>query len=97
MIASFHGLLRLCIAPLAITLGSTANSAEPPPSKLGMGLAALHKIVPKASPDLVVVRPGDTLFSIARRNKVTVRALITTNDLTNSRLVPGQELFLPPY
>lgn len=43
-----------------------------------------------------VVRPGDTLFAIARRQGVSPSALMAENHLTvNSKLHPGQVLRLP--
>ena len=44
-----------------------------------------------------VVRPGDTLFSIARRNNVTVYDLATSNNLSSTRLQVGQTLSVPSY
>lgn len=43
----------------------------------------------------VEVMPGDTLYSIARRNAVTVTALAETNHLTSPAIQPGQKLYLP--
>lgn len=45
---------------------------------------------------VVIVKPGDTLSGIARRNKVTVSALCAVNGITDkSRIRPGQQLRLP--
>jgi LysM repeat protein len=43
------------------------------------------------------VEPGDTLFSIARRNNTTVDALVAANNLAtrDSIIVVGQRLALP--
>lgn len=41
------------------------------------------------------VRDGDTLASIARRHRVSVRALQVSNRLRNSRIRPGQHLEVP--
>ncbi len=48
-------------------------------------------------PDLVVVRPGDTLWSIARRYKVSYPALRSLNGLDENPdlIFVGQELLLP--
>ncbi|UBV41528.1 peptidoglycan DD-metalloendopeptidase family protein [Deinococcus taeanensis] len=42
------------------------------------------------------VRPGDTLYSIARASSTTVDALIRLNNLKSTTLEVGQELQLPP-
>jgi LysM repeat protein len=44
-----------------------------------------------------MVQPGDTLFSIARRNNVTVYDLAASNNLMSSRLHVGQTLSVPSY
>ena len=43
----------------------------------------------------VSVRPGDTLWRIAQRNRVSVEYLRTFNQLTDNRIVIGQALWLP--
>ncbi len=45
---------------------------------------------------IYVVKPGDTLASIAFRYRTTVEALMHANCLTSSRLVQGQKLYVPP-
>lgn len=42
------------------------------------------------------VRPGDSLWSIARRSRTTVDALKAVNALTTSKILAGQVLRLPP-
>lgn len=42
-----------------------------------------------------VVRRGDTLYSIARRSGVTVRALMAANQLTSEAIYVGQMLVVP--
>jgi LysM domain-containing protein len=49
------------------------------------------------APQTIIVQPGDTLHSIARRNRVAVYDLMTFNNLTSASIVPGQSLYLPPY
>ncbi len=44
-----------------------------------------------------LVQPGDTLFSIARRNNVTVYDLAASNNLSSTRLRVGQTLSVPSY
>jgi LysM repeat protein len=59
--------------------------------------------VPEATPSHVyVVRPGDTLWSIATRSvpssdpRVVVAAIASANDVDPGALVPGQQLSIPP-
>ena len=41
------------------------------------------------------VRPGDTLWDIARRRDTTVKALRAINKLRSEQIVPGQTLLVP--
>ncbi len=69
---------------------------------LPLGLLLLSACAPRpaAAPPtpgalLHVVRPGDTLFRIARGFGVSVRALKAANGLTGDRIAPGQRLVYP--
>lgn len=42
-----------------------------------------------------IVKPGDTLYSIARKYNTTVSELISRNNLKTSNLKIGQELIIP--
>ena len=81
--------------PNKILAGSTLQIPGPPPP------AATAAPVPPASPLIaanttVVVRPGDTLSSIATRNHTTVAALVSANKITNPNLVfAGAHLVVP--
>lgn len=44
----------------------------------------------------IVVKPGDTLWSLARRYRVDLMELRTLNLLTTDRILAGHDLFLPP-
>jgi nucleoid-associated protein YgaU len=44
-----------------------------------------------------VVRPGDTLWDIARDHDVTVKAIMGANSLDGATIQPGQELRIPNY
>lgn len=44
----------------------------------------------------IVVRPGDTLYSLSRHYGVTVEALAEHNNLATANLRAGQTLHLPP-
>lgn len=61
-------------------------------------LFASHALAqPPTSPhQAIVVKPGDTLWSLANRYNTTVEAILTTNGLTGSDLIPGATLRLPP-
>ncbi len=41
------------------------------------------------------VRSGDSLWTIARRHRVSVERLQAANDLRGSRVKPGQTLTIP--
>jgi LysM repeat protein len=45
---------------------------------------------------IYVVKPGDSLNSIAARYRTTVEALMYANCLTSTRLTQGQRLYVPP-
>jgi len=44
----------------------------------------------------IVVKPGDTLWSLSRRYRVDLMELRALNQLTTDRILAGQDLFLPP-
>jgi LysM repeat protein len=51
---------------------------------------------PQPNPTVYVVRPGDTLYSIARRYGTTVEAIALTNKIANPSLIyVGQKLTIP--
>lgn len=52
---------------------------------------------PPASWRLVVVRPGETLYTLAVRYGTTVAAIRQANCLMGDLLYAGQALYLPPY
>ena len=41
------------------------------------------------------VKPGDSLYAIAKEHKTTVKAIREVNDLTTSKIRPGQKLTIP--
>jgi hypothetical protein len=53
-------------------------------------------------PEVAVVRPGDTLWSVAERHAPSddphgvIEEIRRLNDLTGHTIHPGQELILPP-
>lgn len=48
-----------------------------------------------AKGDMIEVRPGDTLYALSRRHKVSLNELMSVNDLSSPSLKPGQKLYLP--
>jgi LysM repeat protein len=71
-------------APSSAQVTQVQDNPEPPPSPV---LAADGEHI---------VQPGETLFRIALRYGVSVRALAVTNGITNPQLIyPGQVLVMP--
>jgi murein DD-endopeptidase MepM/ murein hydrolase activator NlpD len=48
-----------------------------------------------AKGDMIEVRPGDTLYALSRRHKVSLNELMSLNGLSSPSLKPGQKLYLP--
>jgi Tfp pilus assembly protein FimV len=70
---------------------STALRAQPAANARAGG-----RPVPRpAGGPTYTVRPGDTLWSIAQRNRVSVDNLKRANDLRSTRIVAGQVLRIP--
>jgi len=92
-----------------ISVGSTAPTATPTstgPAPTATLTPTGTVIVPTATPTsttqppgcptVYVVRPGDTLYSIARRFGVSVEAIMAANNLPNpNSIYAGQQLTIP--
>lgn len=66
------------------------RAPEPPP------VAAPQRLTgPAPSGGAIEVQRGDTLYSLARANNVTVKELMAANGLTSPMIRPGQSLRLP--
>lgn len=71
------------------------------PTRIQEGAAPAQGLPPPQVANLpagqrsIVVRPGDTLYSLARHYGVTVAALAEHNNLTTANLRSGQTLYLP--
>ncbi|MBQ2688313.1 MAG: LysM peptidoglycan-binding domain-containing protein [Clostridia bacterium] len=53
--------------------------------------------LPQSKPDVYIVRPKDTLWSIAKRYGVSVNDIMSYNNLANPNVIyPGQGLRLKP-
>lgn len=77
----------------------SAPAAPPPATPAAPAATTAAQAGPAPSPNLsdgtYVVRPGDTLFSIARRYGTTVADLVRLNGLADaSRITPGQVIRL---
>jgi murein DD-endopeptidase MepM/ murein hydrolase activator NlpD len=88
-------------APAPVLYGGQGRAALPP---LESALPQASPVTPKtrarsgaqSAPNVVLVRPGETLYQIARRNRVALRALIEANRLLPPYAIsPGQRLVLP--
>jgi LysM domain-containing protein len=79
--------LCLLLAGIAAALAASASRAGPADT---------------GEPEVAVVRPGDTLWSIAARHAPSddpygmIEDIRRLNDLTGNTIQPGQELILPP-
>jgi LysM repeat protein len=75
---------------LIIPIGSQVSSPSPAPTTLSPTSA------PFSQPTTYVVRPGDTLFRIAVRFKVSLRSLMQANGIVDAnRVFVGQVLVIP--
>lgn len=80
--------LSACTGPGPVTAPTTGAYIAPPPSA---------SAAQPAGPGEYIAAPGDTVFTVAQRNGVGVRALIEENKLQPPyALQPGQRLRLPP-
>lgn len=94
---------RLC--PIILLLGLTAcGNLQWPPSS-GPGLSnppnaasrgTIRQVPRKRTGGMVIVKQGDTLYSLSRRHQVSLRGLIVSNNVRPPyNLKPGQRLVLP--
>jgi LysM repeat protein len=86
---------RRRLVAIAVALGAIGVLSGPVANAVGVGGSA-------AGPALTyVVRPGDTLWSIARSSspwadpRLVVSAIRATNHVDPAALVPGQQLSIP--
>ncbi len=57
--------------------------------------AATAPAAPVAAGQTIDVQPGDTLYAISKRHRVSISELMVVNNLQNPALKPGQKLSLP--
>lgn len=76
-------------------------AAPPPPTTRLQPSPPLSsaRVAPPRGPmgreEIIEVRPGDTLYGIARRHNVSVAELMSVNQLASPTIRPGQHLALP--
>jgi murein DD-endopeptidase MepM/ murein hydrolase activator NlpD len=77
------------------------TSPEPvSPAPVSLATAPPAAVPPSAAPaeargQEIEVRPGDTLYGIAKRHKVMISDLMAANDLKGPNIKPGQKLIVP--
>ena len=78
------------IPPTPTPVPPTVTSTPIPPT-------ATPTLIPTVAPRyaVYVVRPGDTLFSLARRYGTTIEAIMATNHLIDYTIRIGQQLLIP--
>ncbi len=69
--------------------GPASLAAAPPPA------IPVQPVTEPARGRQVEVRPGDTLYGIAKRHKVMISDLMAANDLKSPNIKPGQKLVVP--
>ncbi len=62
---------------------------------LTIGQVLKLKEVGQLDNPIYIVQKGDTLYSIAKNNNISVDELVKINNLANSNLSIGQELYIP--
>lgn len=81
-------------APMApLPSSAPAYASAPPPAYPQQ--AGSPGVAPQPTGGAVEVRPGDTLYRIARAYNVTVPALMQANGLTSESIKVGQRLTIP--
>lgn len=84
---------RLLIRKGSASSGGTTAAAAPSAGEAASGSAAPQESAPEASStEYYVVKRGETLWAIANKNGTTVAQLKSLNDLSSSRLMPGDRL-----
>lgn len=74
-----------------------ANDIENPEFIIPGLVLKIPATIPPDMPTIYTVRPGDTLWSIARRYSLSVKDIISYNNLSNPNAIyPGQGLRLKP-
>jgi Tfp pilus assembly protein FimV len=91
----------LLFAGLLVALTAPAVTAAPTPGSAGSGLETGRGSVESTGGVVAVVRPGDTLWSVAARHVPSrdapgmIEEIRRLNDLSGTTIHPGQRLRLP--
>lgn len=86
---------RLAVTPTIVAAKTPVSPARPRPPAPSARNAATDKSLFVGS-NVILVRPGDTVYAISRRHEVSVRSLVQVNGLRPPyRLAIGQRLALP--
>ncbi|HLU82258.1 MAG TPA: LysM peptidoglycan-binding domain-containing protein [Trueperaceae bacterium] len=86
------------VAALTAANGITEASVLQPGHKLQIPgqYASIDSDRGGAVPEVIVVAKGDSLWALARSHNTTVAAIMGANNLTNERLISGQQLRILP-
>lgn len=86
-------------APAMGAAGSSPNTVRFTPTRPGSPVVAplqAEKVADVTPATTYIVKPGDSLWSIAKKHKLTVADLTATNGLAaNANLQPGKKLLIP--
>lgn len=86
-------------APALGSAGGSPNTVRFTPTRPGSPVVAplqAEKVADVTPATTYIVKPGDSLWSIAKKHKLTVADLTTTNGLAaNANLQPGRKLMIP--
>jgi LysM repeat protein len=86
--------LAKSIAKEQVNLPVVRQDSPPSPALSPMAMTVTAATVP-ASSSIIIVQPGDTLASLAKRHRTTITALRALNGLLGDQLVVGKQLILP--
>jgi murein DD-endopeptidase MepM/ murein hydrolase activator NlpD len=81
-------------APAASAKAPAAPSPTPAEARTSEPTAAAT--VTAGGGDTIEIQPGESLFGIAQRHRVSLSELMSTNGLRSPVLKPGQKIVLPP-
>lgn len=79
------------VKPVSAPGRSLTAAALAPPQPRAAGPAAVSAAVRAEA----IVAKGDTLHGLSVRHKVSVKAIMAANNLTSSKIFPGQKLVIP--
>jgi LysM repeat protein len=83
--------------PATATLVPATATSVPPTATSPAPTATRVPPTPVPQAVVYVVRPGDTLFALARRYGTTIEAIMGANGLPNYQIRVGQQLVIPAH